>query len=172
MRNSEGEVLAGNKTKMGAAAVAAALCVAIPFIMAHEGESLTAYKDSAGIWTICHGETFNVSATDKLTKEQCDTLSHSRVGMFMLQITPMLKVNLEPATLAAHTSFAYNIGIEGYRRSTALRLTNAGNLKAGCAAMLKWTIADGKDCKVRANNCYGLFTRRQDEVNLCLSGIK
>jgi lysozyme len=164
--------LVANKTKIGITVVAAALCAAVPFIIDREGESLEAYRDSVGVLTICHGETFGVGETDKLTKTQCDALSQSRIGMFMLQIVPLIEEDMSPATLAAHTSFAYNIGIDGYRRSTTLRLTNAGDLKGGCQAMMKWVTAGGKDCSVRANNCYGLFLRRQDEVNLCLSGVK
>lgn len=161
-----------NKKTIGAVTIAAALLVAVPFVTSHEGESLQAYQDSAGKWTICHGESFNVQPKDKLTTQECDALAQSRVGMFMLQVTQALRVPLPPATLAAHTSFAYNIGIAGYKRSSALRLTNAGNAKGGCRAMLKWVLADGKDCSIRSNNCYGLYLRRQDEVKLCLSGLQ
>ncbi|MGE0383071.1 MAG: lysozyme [Hyphomicrobium sp.] len=161
-----------SRAKIGAAVIAAALVAAIPFIVDREGESLQAYKDSVGVWTICHGETFGVNPEDKLSKKQCDLLTQSRIGMFMFQVTSLLTVPLSPETLAAHTSFAYNIGLEGYARSSTRRLTNQGDLKNGCLAMMKWITAGGKDCSVRANNCYGLYKRRQDEVALCLSGVK
>lgn len=160
-----------SKTKIGITIVAAALIAAVPFITDREGESLEAYKDSVGVLTICRGETFGVSANDKLTKEECAALAQSRIGMFMLQIVPLIENEVSPKTLAAHTSFAYNIGIDGYRRSTTLRLTNAGDLRGGCQAMMKWLTAGGKDCSVRENNCYGLYLRRQDEVKLCLAGL-
>lgn len=161
-----------NKTKISIAVVAAALVAAVPFITDREGESLQSYQDSVGVWTVCRGETLGVTANDKLTKQQCDLLSQSRIGMFMLQITPLITTAITPPTLAAHTSFAYNIGVDGYKRSTTLRLTNAGDVKGGCEAMMKWITAGGRDCSVRANNCYGLYKRRQDEVKLCLSGLQ
>lgn len=164
--------MASKKVGIGISVVAAALVAAVPFIVDREGESLQAYQDSVGVWTICHGETHGVTSADKLTKQQCDLLSQSRIGMFMLQITDLIEVPMTPNTLAAHTSFAYNIGIAGYTRSSALRLTNQGYLKQGCEAMMKWTKADGRDCSMRANNCYGLYKRRQDEVKLCLSGVQ
>ncbi len=167
-------VLVENKSgvRIGIATVVAALVVAVPFIIDREGESLQAYKDSVGVWTICHGETLGVSAGDALTKEQCAALSQTRIGMFILQITPLIKVDLSATTLAAHASFAYNIGVEGYARSSTLRLTNEGDLKGGCTAMMRWITAGGKDCSIRASNCYGLYTRRQDEVKLCLAGVE
>lgn len=161
-----------NKAKIGAGIIAAALVAAIPFIGDREGESLQAYRDSVGVWTVCRGETLGVNPDDKLTKQQCDYLTQSRIGMFMFQVVDKLQVPLPPETLAAHTSFAYNIGLDGYGRSSALRLTNAGDVKGGCYAMMKWVTAGGKDCSVRSNNCYGLFLRRQDEVKLCLQGVK
>lgn len=161
-----------NKGKLSIVTIAAALVMAVPFIIPREGESLVAYKDVAGVWTICHGETFRVNPGDKLTKKDCDALSQSRIGMFMLQIAPLIEVDLPPETLAAHTSFAYNIGVEGYKRSTALRKTNLGDIRGGCSAMLNWTKAGGRECSIRTNNCYGLYLRRQDEVKLCISGIK
>lgn len=161
-----------NKAKIGITVVAAALIAAVPFITDREGESLEAYRDSVGVLTICRGETLGVSAGDKLTKEECEALAQSRIGMFMLQIVPLIETEVSPKTLAAHTSFAYNIGIDGYKRSSTLRLTNAGDLKGGCNAMMKWITAGGKDCSYRFNNCYGLYTRRQDEVKLCLAGLK
>lgn len=163
-----------NKTvkRVSIVTVAAALVAAVPFIIEREGESLEAYEDSAGVLTICHGETFGVNDGDVLTKTECDALSQSRIGMFMLQIVPLIEQDMTPTTLAAHTSFAYNIGLEGYKRSSTLRLTNAGDLKGGCLAMMKWITAGGKDCSARVNNCYGLYMRRQDEVKLCLSGVR
>ena len=161
-----------NKVKIGAGVIAAALVAAIPFIGDREGESLQSYKDSVGVWTVCRGETFGVTPDDKLTKQQCDLLTQSRIGMFMFQVAGNITVPVSPNMLAAHTSFAYNIGIDGYKRSSTLRLTNAGDYKGGCNAMMKWITAGGRDCSVRSNNCYGLFLRRQDEVKLCLQGVE
>lgn len=160
------------KTHIGIATVAAALTFAVPFITEREGESLNAYRDAVGVWTICHGETYGVAPGDKLTQSDCKALSQSRIGMFMLQITPLIQAEISPMSLAAHTSFAYNIGIDGYKRSSALRYTNQGNVAEGCKAMDKWFTAGGKDCRVRSSGCYGLWQRRQDEIALCLSGVR
>ncbi len=53
-----------NKTALGGV-LGAAMLVAVTFIIAKEGERLEAYRDIAGVWTICHGETLGVKPGDK-----------------------------------------------------------------------------------------------------------
>lgn len=155
-----------------AATVCASLLISIPFIFPHEGEELQSYEDVVGVWTICSGITAEVKPGMTKTKDECDALSKTTIARFAGAVSNKLTVEVSPPTLAAHTSFAYNIGMEGYGRSSALRLSNAGDLEGGCRAMMIWHTAGGKDCRIRENNCYGVITRRHDEIALCLSGIK
>lgn len=150
---------------------AAALLIAIPFIADREGESLVAYQDVGKVWTICNGETEGVRPSDRMTPEQCRALTQSRVGQFMGKVDALLQPDVPPATLAAHTSFAYNVGINGYAKSQTLKLSNTGDIMAGCDAMMNWYTAGGRDCRVRGNGCYGLVLRRQDEVKLCKGAL-
>lgn len=164
----------GNKMqlfKRTAAVLAASLLITVPFIFDHEGESLSSYEDVAGIWTICHGVTGGVIPGMVMTPKECEQLSQSAVGQFLQAVSNDLQIEVSAPFLAAHTSFAYNIGLAGYKRSSALRLANAGQFEASCESMMLWHTAGGKDCRIRANNCYGVIARRQDEIALCLSGI-
>ena len=161
-----------NKGKISAAIAAAALACCLPFIQLHEGESLKSYEDVVGVWTICHGITKGIKPGMTKTEAECDELTRNTLAQYMDQVADLLKIDYTPEMLAAHTSFAYNIGMGGYQRSSALRLTNQGHLKEGCQAMMIWHTAGGKDCRVRSNNCYGVVTRRQDEISLCIAGIK
>lgn len=151
--------------------VGLAMLVAVPFIVDREGESLESYRDVVGVWTICNGETLGVKPGMKKTAEECRQLTNSRVGQFMRRVYELQTVEVAPETLAAHTSFAYNIGIGGYAKSTTLRKTNAGDVAGGCEAMLNWYKAGGKDCRPRRSGCYGLWNRRKDERALCLAGV-
>lgn len=160
------------KTKITAATIALATLVAIPFIHDREGDKLESYEDVVGVWTICGGVTTGITPGVKMTQAQCDELTHSTIGKFMTQVASKIAVDVTPKTLAAHTSFAYNIGVSGYGSSKALKLTNAGDLADGCRAMGNWYTAGGRDCRVRANNCYGVVARRNDEIKLCLEGLK
>lgn len=162
--------LQGNKGKIAASTIAAAMLAATPFIGQHEGYRLDSYEDVVGVWTVCSGIA-GVSPNIHMTRGQCDSLNKSTIGMFMSQVVGKLNVDVSPKTLAAHTSFAYNIGIAGYSRSKTLKLTNAGEIEQGCNAMANWETAGGMDCNVRANNCYGVVQRRNDEIKLCLAGL-
>lgn len=165
--------LQGNKGKIAAATIAAALLAAIPFIGDHEGDKLDSYEDVVGVWTICEGVTgAQIKPGLKMTKTQCDQLNQSTIGQFMTKVANRIAVPVSAETLAAHTSFAYNIGISGYSRSKTLKLTNAGRIADGCRAMANWETAGGRDCTIRSNNCYGVVQRRDDEIKLCLGGIK
>lgn len=166
--------LQANKGKIITAGVlAAATLIAMPFIGDHEGDKLDSYEDVVGVWTICEGVTgAGVHQGVKMTPAQCDALDKSKIGQFMTQVASKLMIAVSPETLAAHTSFAYNIGIAGYSRSKTLLLTNAGKIRQGCLAMANWETAGGHDCTVRENGCYGLVERRNDEIALCLGGVK
>lgn len=169
-----GSTLQANKGKIISASVlAAAAMIALPFIGDKEGDKLQSYKDVVGVWTICEGVTgVFVLPDEELTQTQCDTLNKSKIGQFMAEVANKLTVPVSPETLASHTSFAYNIGITAYARSSTLKLTNAHKIAQGCRAMAKWETAGGRDCTVRENGCYGLVVRRNDEIKLCLEGVK
>lgn len=116
----------------------------------------------------------------EFTSEQCDDMTKATVTEFMTEVVGMIQVPIAAETLAAHASFAYNIGIEGYKRSTALRLTNADDTKGGCNAMMNWSALTIKkikyDCRIQqnqinVNGCRGLINRRNEEIKLCLSGV-
>ena len=65
-------------------------------------------------------------------------------------------------------SMSYNVGATAFCNSTIVKRWNAGDYAGGCEAVMMWTYAAGKDCRVRENNCYGLITRREAERKQCL----
>lgn len=158
--------------KAAASILAAAMVCCLPFIHQKEAVKLEAYEDVVGVWTICSGVTIGTKPGMKKTEAECDELTRNTLANFMGQVADLLNPPFTPELLAAHTSFAYNIGMGAYKRSKTLRYNNAGNQAGGCNAMLNWYQAGGKDCRIRSNNCYGVITRRNDEVKLCLSGVK
>lgn len=174
-----------NRNKAPAAAIGSAiiLSIAAPFIIKLEGNELKAYQDIVGVWTICSGETKGVTPGMVKTQKECDAMTKSRLGEFLAEIQPMIKVPLKPETMAAHLSLAYNIGTYAYSQSSALRLTNAGQIYAGCEAMQSWVCVrapagrgdDAGQCRTanrdkRISN--GLRNRRQAEIKLCLKGLE
>jgi lysozyme len=72
----------------------------------------------------------------------------------------VITVPLNDNQWSALTSLVYNIGFGAFKRSTLLRLLNAGATKEEVAKQfLRWNKAGGKEIK-------GLTNRRQAEFNL------
>lgn len=136
----------------------------------HEGTEYKAYRDIAGIWTVCQGDTANVHAGLIETPEGCrqrlerQLLAHASGVM---ACTPRLSEQGRDWQRAAAVSLAYNIGVRAYCHSTVDRSFDAGNWRGGCDAFLSWSKArvGGQLRTVK-----GLLTRRQQERTICLRG--
>lgn len=146
----------------------AALAAAISGLYVLEGVELTAYRDIAGVPTICAGTTKGVRMGQKATPEQCWTVTvrdyqiHERA--VLRGITVPLNVNQQTAL----TFFCYNVGVYACRDSTAFREFNAGNYRAGCQAMALFNKVTVNGRKVVSK---GLINRRAAEVKLCLASV-
>lgn len=178
-----------------AAIVAAAVQIAIPFIQPHEGRSLVPYLDIVGVWTYCDGETENVNLTKTYKPEECDEITRRRVSQTAAEVYKLVnhEIDLPPLRHAAFTSFAYNVGVGAFERSTMRRLFNEGDIAGACDQFDRWMLVstprgseadrrdrkgglsapvDGKkDCFVMANKCSGIKKRRQEEQNACRKGL-
>lgn len=63
--------------------------------------------------------------------------------------------------------FVYNIGSQKFCNSTMAELFRRNQHEAACRQVLRWTMFQGKDCRIRSNKCYGLVERREREMNKC-----
>lgn len=150
-----------------------ALEFALDIIKRFEGLRLTAYQDSAGVWTvgygctgkmldgraICHGLT--------ITETEADAEVACRVGKTLHVVEAMLLFAPKKATerqLAACTSLAYNIGLRAFEGSSVRRLFNAGDVPGAADAFRLWNKAGGKVVT-------GLVNRREAERAVFLSGL-
>lgn len=131
------------------------------------GPALKAYRCPAGVWSIAWGETQNVKAGDTCTKEQADRWLLEDLQERAGAVGAMCTVDPTPAELGAMVSLAYNIGLEGFRKSTVLRQHNAGNRQAAARAFGLWN-------KARVHGVLtelpGLTARRAREAALYLTG--
>lgn len=145
--------------------VAAAVLIATPFVAKHEGNRLVAYLDPVGIPTICYGETLGVKMGQVETQASCDEKLKVRLAEFSKQVDDLVVPTITPTTLAALTSFTYNVGVNAFKRSTMLKKINAGDIAGGCREMQKWVYAKGIKWP-------GLVKRRKEEMELCLAGLQ
>lgn len=137
------------------------LPLALESIKRWEQCRLRAYLDAVGIWTIGWGSTGpDVRQGLVWTQEQADERLLRDVSRFAATVDARVLADLAPHEFAALVSFTYNVGAENFRKSTLLRLLNAGD-KSGAAEQLgRWVYGtkDGKRIKLR-----GLVNRRAAE---------
>jgi lysozyme len=139
-----------------------ALCVSL--VAGFEGLYTHAYRDMVGVPTVCYGETEGVKMTDSYTPKECADMLAAKLPRYWSEIEGAIKVPLTDNERAAYTSFSYNVGTAGFRRSTALKRLNAGDHKGACHALMAWNRAGGREVR-------GLTIRRAKERDLCLKGL-
>ena len=130
-----------------------------------EGCKLKAYKCPAGLWTISWGLTFSPDGTkvkegDVITQQQAEDYFNAIVDDFAKKVDALIKSNVSENNFSAIVSFAYNVGMGNFQRSTLLRKVNANPKdKTIPAEFRKWVRANGEVLK-------GLVRRREAEAKL------
>ena len=141
------------------------LLIATPFVGGWEGLVLKASYDPVGIPTGCYGHTRGVTLGDQYTVEQCELLLNLELMEYLHAVDDYIYVPMPDTRRAALTSFAYNVGIENFKRSTLRRLMNNGSTAEACDELKRWVFAKG----IRLR---GLVRRRDAERELCLQGTR
>ena len=137
-------------------------------IASFEGLSLVPYKDSVGIPTIGYGNTYypdgrKVKMTDpKITKAYAMELLKVTADKFAASVD-LATTWVGQNKFNALVSFAYNVGLGNYRKSTLLKKVNLNpNDPAIREQFLKWNKAGGKVIP-------GLTNRRKKEADIYFS---
>ena len=132
------------------------------------------YLDSARVWTIGYGSTYYpngkpVTGRDKpITREYAETIQRNVIATdFEPVINELLEKEIASGFITqnmydAIISLAYNIGVNGFKKSSVLRLLKQGDKENAGNAFLLWNKAGGKVLK-------GLVNRRKKERELFLS---
>lgn len=114
----------------------------INVLIAREGNKLTSYRDSVGVWTIGVGHTTaagepTVKPGMKITLQQSrDILAHDLVK-FENAIMNAVKVHLAPNQWDALFSVCFNVGPK-FATSTCIKRLNAGDFAGAADAILMW----------------------------------
>lgn len=149
-------------------AIAGLSATALIMIAMHEGFSPTPYKDTGGVVTNGFGNATlhpdrAVSVIDALVDLQFNTQIVGK-GVHKCVTYPMTQGQYD-----AYVSFAYNVGVGAFCKSTMAKFANVGDKVASCNQFDRWVYVAGKDCRIKANNCAGIVKRRAEEKALCLS---
>lgn len=146
----------------------------VKFLTSHEGcptrKGLAImYNDSQGHCTIGYGHLIHRGSIDGrpeeerykngITLDQARELFRDDVTKYEAAVNDNVKVPLEQYQFDALVSFTYNIGINGFKSSSALKELNAGHYNAVPGKMMLW------------NKPPEIIKRRADEANLFKKGI-
>lgn len=114
-------------------------------LVAREGERLTAYKDSVGVWTIGVGITtasglIVVKPGLTITKAQSDALFAQAVEKYVDPVRKALRSDRvwPQEFFDGCVSLCFNIGPVGFAHSTIVRRANAGDMAGAIEAFLMW----------------------------------
>lgn len=154
-------------------------------VMFNEGYKEVAYPDSAGVQTICYGETKGVKAHQTATKAQCDAQLVQSISEHSKALVG-LPEGMPDVVLIGGLDMAYNLGVPTFKGgsvytnlllrdyksagSSVLRYRYISQTKAPAPA-LGWTYNTRTkrwqfDCSQSFNGkrntvCWGLWERRQ-----------
>lgn len=118
------------------------------------------------LWTVGYGHTKTAAKGQRLTEGQAMALLGRDLkvywsGMRKAMHPNTVKKYLTPQRDAAFASLAYNVGIRGVQKSSAMRALNAGDIVDACRRLTFWNKAGNRVVK-------GLVNRRSYEQKMCL----
>jgi lysozyme len=143
---------------------------------------LDPYYDSVGVLTVCRGLTNGntvpligrrIVLGERWTRAECEdgeTRTLNRFNLAMRNCT-----NAAPLLIREHFAllhFGWNVGIGNFCTSTIATKLRARDYTGLCDQLSRWVYAKGRDCRVRANNCYGLVVRREVERTICNGALE
>lgn len=106
-------------------------------VTVNEGYKETAYKDSAGVWTICYGETSGVKKGDTATPSECSAQLAKSLDVHSRALYGLPESTSDSA-LVGSMDMAYNVGVTAFANSRVKRELSTGNYSAAGAAVLDW----------------------------------
>lgn len=180
-----------NKTKYAVLAVGAIALAGVNYIsgISDEGVKYTAskegyvaapYRDSVGVPTIGIGTTVypdgkRVTMRDKpIDRKVAESYLKAHMNKDAIRFNKSLSnvkgtqgVLLSQTEYDVYMDFSYQFGVGNWQKSSMLVNLKQGKYAQACNSLLKWYKAGGRDCRVRSNNCYGVWTRQLERHKQC-----
>lgn len=147
----------------------------IAYTQSKEGTVLVPYKDSVGVATIGTGTTVypngqKVKITDPpITNKQATEYLKFHINKdAKIFNKTLLGVPLSQTEYDLYMDFTYQFGTGAWSSSSMLRNLKQGKYIQACDSLLKWKYAAKRDCSVRKNNCYGVWSRQLERHSKCM----
>lgn len=140
-----------------------------------EGYVAKPYRDSGGVVTQGIGSTAKpdgtkIKMTDPpISRKTAQEWAKAHVSKDEIAFRKSLEgVKLSQVEYDTFLDFSYNFGAANWRSSSMLRNLKTGQYKQACDSLLKWKYVAKRDCSVRSNNCYGVWTRQLERHKKCI----
>lgn len=134
-----------------------------------KGYFATDYEREKGIVTVGWGQTGVVQEGEVIDEDRANQMFNDTLSEIDGQLDDVIKVNLTEKQRGAIRSLVYNVGINSFANSKALKALNSGDLEEfkeqAFSKEKGWVKQDGKVLE-------GLVRRRQDELALFDLGSK
>jgi GH24 family phage-related lysozyme (muramidase) len=141
----------------------------LDLIKQFEGLRLEAYKalKTEKYWTIGYGHYGeDVKEGQKITKTQAENLLKQDVKRFEHGVHDAIRVDdLNQNQYDALVSFAYNVGVSAFKKSTLVEKINKKDFEGASKEFARWNKSGGKVIQ-------GLINRRVKEKELFLSPVE
>ena len=125
--------------------------------------------------TIGHGTTTypnGVSVTlydPPITREIADYYLRHHVSKTERQLKNSIPlVALSQTEYEVYLDFVYQYGIGTFNKSSMRTNLLNGQYAQACRPLLQYRYVNHRDCKVRTNNCYGVYTRQLARYKKCI----
>lgn len=139
----------------------------------------TPYLDAAGIWTIGYGHVIRPhekKTLTRLTEPQAAELARrdlDPIELYLDAIQGNFSTPLNQHQFDGLASFAFNVGLRAFEKSTLLKLVRAGDFAGAAAQFDRWIYItkkgpDGVRRKLRSR---GLMNRRQMDRAIFERGV-
>lgn len=141
---------------------------AINTVAKYEGYVPQAYRDPAGIWTKCYGDTTNVTPGESYTAEECAASLNAHLvetSEPVFRCLPDL-AKQHPMVIVAFLDMAYNTGPTAFCKSSIAQHARDGDWTAACKRMAEIYKTGRGGIPLQ-----GLVIRRTDESEMCLQGV-
>jgi len=140
----------------------------IALIKRWEGLELKSYQDIAGVWTIGYGHTETAGPDQKINEREAEALLARDLEPRERAVGDLTSISLNQNEFDALVSFVYNVGINGYKISTARKRLNRGDRVGGADALTWWNKATVGGV---LREVTGLTRRRAAEKGLFLTPV-
>ena len=141
----------------------------LALIKRFEGFRAAAYRDATGVWTIGYGHTSmagepRVTSRTVISRNEATIILARDINTFAEGVVKALKVKVNDNQFSALVSFAYNVGLGNFQKSSVLATVNAQDFVAVGHRLSLWNKAGGKVLP-------GLVKRRAAEAELFASQV-